>query len=264
MERAKPTAKEHHDPKDALGAHDTGAFRAVAGDDVEVTVHSLRCPYCHDGCTPAESVACRDCLARHHSACWEERGRCASCSSIHKLVSDSPRERSREELIRLLRADQSEAVRAYYQSQGSSAAEAFERTAELAFSALAGSRSAPGKSVVPSLIYALQACVLLALGGLALAVAEPAVWAGLGTLVVFQILLILVRGRLGDAARGAWLWQLGILAAGVSLTPALIVANSIGPSDSAPELAGLAVALTTLSVGCAIARWPERTPQAPR
>jgi hypothetical protein len=41
----------------------------------------LRCPFCH-GDVRVEArdwVACRDCLARHHEACWRESGRCATC-----------------------------------------------------------------------------------------------------------------------------------------------------------------------------------------
>jgi hypothetical protein len=57
----------------------------------KVVIHTggLRCPYCHDEVPPEKSVACRDCLARHHLACWGEGGRCSACQSTHKLVSVS-------------------------------------------------------------------------------------------------------------------------------------------------------------------------------
>lgn len=50
-----------------------------------------RCPYCHDDVAAAESVACQGCLARHHGSCWEESGRCATCSGAVVLRSDGGR-----------------------------------------------------------------------------------------------------------------------------------------------------------------------------
>ncbi len=57
---------------------------------VKVEGSALRCPFCHEGCVPEESVVCRDCLARHHATCWDEGGRCSTCGSIHKLVAAQP------------------------------------------------------------------------------------------------------------------------------------------------------------------------------
>jgi hypothetical protein len=57
---------------------------------VKVEGSTLRCPFCHEGCAPEESVVCRDCLARHHGPCWDEGGRCSSCGSINKLVAAEP------------------------------------------------------------------------------------------------------------------------------------------------------------------------------
>jgi hypothetical protein len=41
----------------------------------------LRCPFCHGDIAPRgdDWVACRDCLARHHSACWSELHACSTC-----------------------------------------------------------------------------------------------------------------------------------------------------------------------------------------
>lgn len=53
---------------------------------VAVERSPTRCPYCHDECTSEdENVACHECLARHHQACWEEAGRCSSCSSERRM-----------------------------------------------------------------------------------------------------------------------------------------------------------------------------------
>jgi WD40 repeat protein len=54
---------------------------------IEVENSPTRCPYCHEGIEIAEGLwsACSACLARHHTACWDELGRCASCESVARL-----------------------------------------------------------------------------------------------------------------------------------------------------------------------------------
>jgi len=44
-----------------------------------------RCPFCHDDVQTEEAVACRDCLARHHTSCWDEGAGCSSCSGTVRL-----------------------------------------------------------------------------------------------------------------------------------------------------------------------------------
>lgn len=43
----------------------------------------IRCPYCRDDLTTPGVVpsitACANCSASHHTECWRECGRCASC-----------------------------------------------------------------------------------------------------------------------------------------------------------------------------------------
>jgi hypothetical protein len=57
---------------------------------IEVKGSPTRCPYCHDDCAPGQDeVACRECLARHHRACWGERGACGSCSSTQALEAET-------------------------------------------------------------------------------------------------------------------------------------------------------------------------------
>jgi hypothetical protein len=47
-----------------------------------------RCPFCHSSvAAEEEQVACKQCLARHHRACWEEAQRCASCAAASPLVA---------------------------------------------------------------------------------------------------------------------------------------------------------------------------------
>ena len=57
----------------------------VTRDDVTVAAH--RCPYCRDVVErDAELVVCRDCLTRHHAACWiEGNAACSSCASTDCL-----------------------------------------------------------------------------------------------------------------------------------------------------------------------------------
>jgi hypothetical protein len=53
---------------------------------VEVRGSPTRCPYCHDeAAAAADAWVCQDCLARHHAACWRERGACSSCASTRHL-----------------------------------------------------------------------------------------------------------------------------------------------------------------------------------
>ncbi len=48
-----------------------------------------RCPFCHSSVSPEteDLVACKQCLARHHRACWDESHRCSSCSGTVPLVA---------------------------------------------------------------------------------------------------------------------------------------------------------------------------------
>ena len=42
-----------------------------------------RCPFCHDQVKPAdEKWACQECMAWHHSACWDEGGKCSTCGNV--------------------------------------------------------------------------------------------------------------------------------------------------------------------------------------
>lgn len=50
-----------------------------------------RCPFCHDDVGLAqENAVCHDCLARHHSACWDEGGACANCGSTARMERKGP------------------------------------------------------------------------------------------------------------------------------------------------------------------------------
>lgn len=56
-------------------------------DDVLAKASPVRCPFCHtDVRVDVDAwVACRGCLARHHVACWQERGACSACGTTAAL-----------------------------------------------------------------------------------------------------------------------------------------------------------------------------------
>src|SRR4051812_36381946 len=56
---------------------------------VEPRGGATRCPYCHEECPPGEDVrVCRECLARHHAACWSESEGCAGCRAREALAPE--------------------------------------------------------------------------------------------------------------------------------------------------------------------------------
>jgi F-box protein 11 len=78
------------------GAFGTVVIRIVVGEAmgtstkvprVEVGASPTRCPYCHESVHPSAErwVVCAFCLARHHSECWHEGGRCSSCGQEGRL-----------------------------------------------------------------------------------------------------------------------------------------------------------------------------------
>lgn len=60
--------------------------------DLRVVQSATRCPFCHEeiAVLGRDWVACRECLARHHEACWREGGSCATCASREVLVAAAP------------------------------------------------------------------------------------------------------------------------------------------------------------------------------
>jgi hypothetical protein len=76
-------------------------------EEVSVAGSLARCPYCHDEVAPGagEWVACESCLARHHEACWNESGRCATCKGTRFLArADRSSRTSRKGHNRVLHA----------------------------------------------------------------------------------------------------------------------------------------------------------------
>jgi hypothetical protein len=45
-----------------------------------------RCPYCHETCVASDpNVVCSQCLARHHTDCWDTHGACSNCSAPDRM-----------------------------------------------------------------------------------------------------------------------------------------------------------------------------------
>jgi hypothetical protein len=61
-------------------------------EGVHVPASPVRCPFCHDGVDPLATdwVACKACLARHHTECWGEGGACGACGGGERLVVEQP------------------------------------------------------------------------------------------------------------------------------------------------------------------------------
>lgn len=70
---------------------------------VRVRQSPNRCPFCHDDVRVEESVACRDCLARHHEGCWDEGAGCSTCRcQVRMAVASDREELSRRVVTRAL------------------------------------------------------------------------------------------------------------------------------------------------------------------
>ena len=86
---------------------------ATTGHGPRVATSPTRCPFCHEGCSPdaADVLVCRDCLSRHHAACWREgEHRCASCGGRRPLEGTAPKPSPRERaLVRRGLADEAAA-----------------------------------------------------------------------------------------------------------------------------------------------------------
>jgi hypothetical protein len=56
---------------------------------VDVKGKPGRCAYCHDDVAVEERTACAACLAVHHTECWSQDRKCASCGEQRVLAAPS-------------------------------------------------------------------------------------------------------------------------------------------------------------------------------
>jgi len=86
-EESRPLEREPTELQDESGSEASPREDPrEAPPELQVTVSSLRCPYCHDKVELAQRCACAECLAAHHLDCWAEHPQCASCGSEEQLV----------------------------------------------------------------------------------------------------------------------------------------------------------------------------------
>jgi hypothetical protein len=88
-----------------------------------IVENAHRCPFCHESVTlESDWLACRQCLARQHAACWRESNRCGACQGETALIPGTPV---------VLEGDPVEAIRKETQRTALEAAHRDERTARL-------------------------------------------------------------------------------------------------------------------------------------
>ncbi len=236
--------------------------------EVKVGASPVRCPFCHEHVAPGDPalVACGGCLARHHDACWDERGACSSCGAVQRLVADARTGPSDHELVELLRSGDHARATAALRARGLD-----ERAARVALdlvaAALAPTSDQRTTWLITAVVFAFQGVALLTCGGLALANAEVgAVSGGLVMLAVVAALMVVAAMQ----ARGVRRWALLGLAlanlAAFGLGPAVVTGANIPASVSSPELLLLGLLLGGASLGVATlaAKSGVRRPQALR
>lgn len=66
-------------------------------DDVQLTVN--RCPFCHTNVAQdTAQVVCKGCLARHHTACWDESHECSACGHALRMADTTTLAQPRKRL----------------------------------------------------------------------------------------------------------------------------------------------------------------------
>ena len=206
----------------------------------------LRCPYCQDTCSPVGSVACQDCLTRHHADCWQEQGACSSCGSQSRLVAEvaAPTD---DELVAMLRAGDPDAVLAHYEQQGLSAEEAQAKASALAFAELERLGPASTTGFAASL-FRFQGGLLAVLALCALLRVDIAVFSTAGVLVFAALALVINRAVSGRAALKPLLNHLAMGTSGLVLGFSMINAWHIGPADRSPPLMLLGMVMAAISL----------------
>lgn len=234
-------------------------------DDVKVGGSPVRCPYCHEGVQPGDPklVACGGCLARHHDACWDERGACSTCGGVRRLVADERQGPSDAELVELVRTGERARALAALRGRGLD-----ERAAGVALDLVAAALAPLPATRIPwlmtAIVFATQGLALFGSGALALvAEAEVGAFTGLAVMIVAAVALASVAVVV---ARGLTRWALGGLATlnllATWLGPAVVIGANVGANDESPELLilGLVLGLVSLIVGATC--WPRRQPLA--
>lgn len=234
-------------------------------DDVRVGASPVRCPYCHEGVDPGDPtwVACGACLARHHEACWDERGACSTCGGVRRLVSDARQGPPDADLVELVRSGDTARALAALRARGLD-----ERAARVAVdlvgAALAPSPPARAAWTLSGVVFVVQALALVGCGVLALGTeAEVGAFAGLAVMVLAALALVVVAVVVG---RRLTRWAVAGLAAvnllATALGPAVVIAADVRPYAHSPELLLLGLVMGAASAGAALWCLTGRQPLA--
>lgn len=216
----------------------------AARKDVKIDGSPTRCPFCHEGVDTSEKgwVACGGCMARHHEACWDERGACASCRGVRRLVAEERRAATDLEVVALVR--QGDHARALAELRARGLDERAGRAAlDLVGAALTGPRPADVGWTAAAVVYLLQTLALVVCAVLVAIQADVGAFSGLAVMVSAALALG-IAAWLGRGSR-PWLALLAFLnVAATVLGPLLIVGFDIGSHEGSPLLCLLALALT--------------------
>lgn len=221
----------------------------IARDDVKVDGSPTRCPFCHEHLDTAKAgwVACGGCMARHHAECWDERGACASCGGLRRLVAEERRLASDPEVVALVQTGDRPRAMAELRARGLDD-RAARAALDLVAAALAGPRAADVGWTIAAAIYALQTVALLVCALIVANEAEAGAFSGLAVMVTAALALGVAAG----AGRGSRLW-LALLAvlnvAATVLGPLLIVGFDISSYGGSVLLCLLGLALAAASAG---------------
>ncbi|MEZ6188981.1 MAG: hypothetical protein R3F62_28745 [Planctomycetota bacterium] len=170
-------------------------------------VKAQRCPYCHEDCAAEGSVVCSGCLARHHTACWDEAHACSACGATQRLVQEGPPPRPADgELLDLLYRKRAAQARQRLVQAGLSAEDADAHLRDLAFAELARLPTpAVGPQLKLSLVLSALLIVPLALGTVMNFSSDPKLGIALAALgVVLHGLLYLGNFALRPSTINRW------------------------------------------------------------
>lgn len=228
--------------------------RDVSRDDVKVDASPTRCPYCHEHvATDAPGwVACGGCMARHHAACWDERGACASCGGVRRLVAEERRLATDPEVIELLRTG--DRIRALAELRARGLDDRAARTAlDLVFAALDAPRANDAGWLMSAVVYALQAVAMFVCAVITANTAEGGAVSGLVVMLAGTLGLGLAAGFGDKHGSRPWLAFLAVLnVLAIGLGPLLIVIFDIPASRGSLALFLLAVTLAAGSIAGAV------------
>lgn len=206
-----PATPPSRSPEDAA---DAGERTPTAS--VQWPQSPTRCPYCHAAIELERETwtVCGQCLARHHSACFDEHQACSSCGSEQRLVHDQPEAHGREDLRRRLRQQLRqqagpETLRALAQQLCEAGYSEQQAWTELAQGSLRELKAQQRRTLMAqsSSVMACEALALLMAAAFSLWAGALPAWVAMASCVLATsaaLLVLALRGKQQDARRGAF------------------------------------------------------------